>query len=530
MPRSANDYDAASEVTAVLSILKEGDASHRLPGNAPGDHFRYTILLWLVGRVLMPPYLPRIIEHVRAGSRIAILRRLTNLVKLYEQAYANYELSDADAAQVLEDVTLAGEDIAKYIKPLHGCLEALATSELNIKNLVIHTDEHTIPWHLALSDHLGEFDFLCNRYACGTVLVDDSKEGALSRFLRYSKRGRQPDINELPGKQFFLIAGEVGQTTPEGKDLGLAYVEKLKERLQANSKCTMEIQCISAGDWKKQSKDPVESLRSIFRYAQIVHFTGHFIDGRMKLSDNLLIGEAELAGLPELTSKPLVVLHGCASAGPAGASGEGAQVCRAFLNKGAGGCLATVLPVNIPTEFSNGAETLIEIFYKNIFKNPARSYGAALKEARREFRNRSRLNDPQALFYHLFGDPRETLVSMRALTVQEILMGNNLDHFAAPPPQKSTISFRISGGDIKEKQQEMVEALLAMDGVQDATLQKPAAALGLGLELGYVVMTMVVVGPGSQLPDVIQRIGDRFRKRFSGAKAELISPEPLSTK
>src|SRR5579863_805030 len=132
MSNFRKDYDSASEVTAVLSILKEGHSA-----SLKAEHLRYTILLWLVGKVLMPPYLPRIIKRVRAGSRSEILQRLNGLAVQYREKHADHILDAHDAIKVWERVAVVGEDIAKFIGPLGDCLEALAKSNMDIKNVII---------------------------------------------------------------------------------------------------------------------------------------------------------------------------------------------------------------------------------------------------------------------------------------------------------------------------------------------------------------------------------------------------------
>src|SRR5437016_3243040 len=373
---SREKYDPTAEITAVLSILKEDNATARhLVASTHKQPLRYMVLLWVVGKVVMPPYLPRIIGKVRAGSRAEILERLNSLVEQYEQDCEKLDLNEDDAIKIRETVTGIGDNISKYIRPVGDCLEALARSRtgMGIKNLIIHTDEYMIPWHLATSDYPSEeydsssldadFDFLCNKYSCGTILVDDAEENAFPRFIRRSQRSKPPDITELSEKYIFLVAGEVGHLNDEGSDLGLVYIEELKRRLEADPDCKMQIRCFSVLEWIRNGRDPISEFKLLLKRGQIIHFTGHFVDGKMVLAKSLKpIGHEELEDLPDLKSKPLIVLHGCSSAGSAGhVDAHSAQVYKAFLNRGAGGCLATVLSVNIATKPSEASEGLIEI-------------------------------------------------------------------------------------------------------------------------------------------------------------------------
>ncbi len=522
----AREHDGTSELTAILSILKER------PGT---EQVQYTILVWLVGKILMPPYLPRIIGHVQFKLRQEILQRLSKLAREYREKYVNYVLTDSQEEEILDEINGVGAHIARFIPPLQRCLGALSIHGMDIKNLIIHTDEHSIPWQLALTEFFLEDDFLCNRYACGTILVDDpgvlesqamreQEMDKLPGFIKHSKLYKPPALSELPKRQFCLIAGELGHATGDGKDLGLAYVEKLKQMAEELSDCKMKVHCFSAAEWAQNNKDPIEELRRIFRQAQIVHFTCHFVSDRMQLAPGMEIGPEDLSSLANLDRRPLVVLHGCASAGVVGnTSNQSAAVCRAFLNKGVGGCLATILPVNIPANPFEGSESFMEIFYKRVFKNPSRSYGAALRETRQEIRLRSRSRDhlgsssgkrsydPQVLFYQLYGDPRETLVLTREQTVAEIIP--RLEELIETE-ESTTKILEIAGDSINET--ELLNVLKAIEGVQEVHLQesvtppplRPAVPLGdsqLIAHLGGVVVA-VVASRTDVFPWIVEKV------------------------
>ena len=512
--------DATSGVTAVLSILKDAHndvplKSDRRPrGSEPPRADQFTILVWLIGRVLMPPYLPRITARAEPGSRKEIQDRLRRLAEEYEDD-AEFELTETTAEGILEKLRAIGRSIANYPHELHGCLRLL--SELGIKHLIIHTDEYSVPWALAnylvkaTPDRNWESEFLCDLYSCGTVLVDDRAE-PLPRFVKYNRQAvRQPDINGLGTREICLIAGEVGQKTEDGKDVGLAYVHKLKSFLESSPRCsTMTVRCIEPSNWQSMEGTPevaVGALNKIFKKAQIVHFTGHVKDGKMQLAKDVLVGPRDLAGLVDLDSKPLVVLHGCSSVGPAGATGEETQLCKAFLDKGAGGCLATVFPVNIPIGFSGARKTLVEIFYENVFKQ--KPYGAALRDARETFRKLSlSKKDPQALFYQLFGDPRETLVAPN-LTVAERLA--QAAEYEADATRRIPYTLRITGAGIDEKQ--LLKALGEVEGIEDPKLVEGAkrqALLGDPALLGDMVSVVSFVFAMLPVPLMIEIVSKKL--------------------
>jgi hypothetical protein len=517
MSDPSRESDPLSDITAVISILKDRQGKS---GTAHAGEIYYTILLWLVGRVLMPPYLPRITSHVRAGKPGELQRQLKALSKLYQDNYADHELDGAAATELLESVKSVGDAITAYLPHLHRFLEALPT--MGIKNVIIHTDEPMIPWHLAVSDFGDHTDFLCNEFACGTILVEDAdrlaqiEEGdAIPRFIAYRKAREQPDLDDLAGRKLCLIAGEIGQAAPGGDDLGLAYVNRLKCRLEKKPGLyKMEIECIQAAEWAETGKNKKDELRRIFERAQIVHFTGHFVDGKMKLAENLLVGAEDLARLPYLYSKPLIVLHGCASSGSAG--NEAAQVFRAFLNKGASGCLATVLPVNIPAAFSENAETLIEVFYEKLLKAPWKSYGSALKGSRKQLGGEG--SDPQPLFYHFFGDPRETLIKTRSKNVTDYILQSEHDEKKLNLPTRVEFRFPAAGVD----ENEVLQELNKMDGIQ-ATLRRRMVPMGDPVTAGMLVFGLVGMvftqQSEGEIKKTLARIKDKIEKILSSRRA-----------
>lgn len=529
-----------SGVTAVLSILKDPYSSYpdaQFPRDSPrvrsrSERYHYSILLWFMGqRVLMPPYLPRIGAFVQAAERADIVDRLERLSNHYQKFYSDHVLSRRESHHILDEVHIVARSIAKYPNQLDGCLRYLGECDLNVTNLIIHTDEHSIPWHLAYSEYRPDWEFLCERYPCGTILVDDCD--SVQRFLNQSKRSQQPDVTQKSKKEICLVAGELGQKTADGRDLGVAYVDRLKGFLE---RFGMPVKCIYPEDWKHcDSRQAVRKLDELFQHAQIVHFTCHVVRDdsgpvgsspeRLKLTDDLRIGPADLNYLSELPSKPLVVLHGCSSAGPAGAGSEGAQLCKAFLFKKAGGCLATVLPVNIPTDISDGAETLLEYFYETVIG--LEPYGIALHGARRKFRQRSHAgeDDPQALFYQLFGDPRETLFAPRIVkTYADHIMDAESEE---PIPQPLTVRIStegLDGAELNKNKAQLVTALEKMEGVLKATFQPPAMALGFDSSTPSLVLELLVVSM-SVLRQ--KQIGELVKKTLNLNKSPQIAPSKL---
>ena len=290
--------DSTKEVTAVLTILRDqhNEISPKVVRGARAAEAprvdQFTILVSLIGKVRMPPYLPKIRGRAEHSSYGEIQNRLCELASLYEEC-AEIGLSNSDAAKILDKLQNVGINIATYPHELRDCLRRL--SDLSIKHLIIHTDEYSVPWTLANYIVRMESEFLCDLYSCGTVLVEDRDE-PLTRFLRYNTPDvHQPDREGLGGRQICLIAGEVGQKTKDGTDdVGWAYVQKLKTFLESRgSGNQMTVRCIEPSHWQSMAGKPrvvVGMLNDIFKQAQIVHFTGHVIDGRMQLAKDVLVG------------------------------------------------------------------------------------------------------------------------------------------------------------------------------------------------------------------------------------------------
>lgn len=529
MKNRADSFEHKSERTAVLSILREPEPRNRFEKKT---QTQYTVLLSFVGSVLLPPYLPRMNDSASAAARRHIERSLSDLVKRYDTSYFNHELDKDEAERIIEDLEEVGDAIFKYLRGFKRAMEIINDRNIDVKNLIIHTDEPAIPWSLAFCGReIWEpeeplSDFICNRFSCGTILVDMREEAF--RWLRdYTMPGAQPDEERLRDRNICLIAASLeDDPSDSGSDLGEAYVSRLYDFFTHSPLSNMSVKRITAEDWEYTKGRPgrmIDFLNEELQKSQIIHFTGHVVDGKMRFDKNTFISPSDLKGLKPLSSKPLVVLHGCSSGRLFDINKEEAQLSQVFLDRGASGCLATILPVNIPRRAGKGAETLVELFYQNVLQ--LKPYGHALRDARNEFRRRSPSeNDPQALFYQLFGDPRAKLVTDK-LTTPDLIEILELDEggpFVAPSTSEETLTITLEGFSLDDE--ELLELLKDTEGIKNVSkierIEKRTSAVSLGLgdpAVGVVVQVVasILVAP------VTTVLWERFVKSLEARKKML---------
>jgi|GEM_PF-6783573 len=445
-----------SEIATFLSILREPKQEGR---SLTSDTF--SILPYFVGHLLLPPHLPRFSAKVQRNAKDDILSMLNSLSKLYDRSYADHELTPEEADDVKGQLVRIGDRIATYIS---GFGRMWRYIEREYHNLIIVTNEPDIPWTLACRPGWGEEpEFLCNQFSCGIILVGEGDK-ALIRLEESRSRGFLPlRLEARSGEpRVVLIAASSGDGTSEDDPFD-RYVSRLEEFFTRSPYFRDAVRCIRPHDWAGYSGDPealVAYLARHCRAAQIIHFTGHVVEGKMRFDNNTRIGARELRKL-DLPSRPLVVLHGCSSGrGAPYPTGEG-ELYRAFLDRDASGCLATLLPVNISGRPGEGTETVIELFYKEVMNE--KPYGMALRLARERFMNPSTdRKDPQGLFYVLYGDPRAKLLIPRHST-KDILWCIEREEFEQLHSSLTphTLEITLEGGHLDE------EELLALIGEAD---------------------------------------------------------------
>ena len=422
--RGNYEDDPASGLTAVISILKNEQRGSRKVDS-------YSIAISFLGPTLLPPFLPRISCEGSSDTRKEIASMLAHVAKCYGSHMLLDEQTDGTEGgeELLESMRRVGSLIGGYLVELRMVLRKLP--ELGVRHVIFHTDEYEIPWPLALIQVPGfpELRFCCELFTCGTVLLD-REEMAFERLTHYMTSSRQPSVSLRSKGDICLFGASFGVTDPDsGADLGDLYLEHLQSYLaREGGKLGLDVRSYGASDWRELSHthhSPVFFLREKVKRAQVIHITAH-VDEKAVLhfSEDIRVSPRELeVDLAELVSRPLVVLHGCSTGHVHAIRQNVAQLSRIFLEKGASGCVACLLPVSISLAVSAGVPRpwgFVELMYKNIFD--IKPYGQALLDARTEFKRAvGSERDPQWLFFHLYGDPRARVVSATALTVTKVL-------------------------------------------------------------------------------------------------------------
>jgi hypothetical protein len=388
----------AADRTALISILRE---SRRAGPDLDADD--YSILISFVGSVLLPPYLPRIHAQGHGFDRKGILDKIQELGRLYSASYADHEISQDEALALSLQLKGLGYRVFHHLSEFKKVVLSLA--DFRVKNVIILTDDYEIPWSLSCFGSGTEFRFLSSEFPCGTLLVDDADE-ALSRLRKHNASHRQ--VADVPSrtKRVRIVCGDLGGGE---RDSGLAfqYAERLATFFSDTPTCDFDVKCFGPREWRGLSGRPKELvvwLSSELEKADIVHYIGHVKDGFLWFDDRTMISSKLLSdSLDPLDGRPLVVLQACEAANVSAGKDAGSHLCKVFLEKGASGCIAPVLPISIPTRLERFDETLIALFYRNIIENIP--YGRSLANAQSEHQKKW-AGDPQGFFFQLFGDPR----------------------------------------------------------------------------------------------------------------------------
>ena len=418
---SENNVDL--DVTAVISILKDEQNNQK-------DSDSYIIQVLFVGSTLLPPFLPQIRRNAKKTDKEYIARKLGQAAGQYEKYMHAEKVGESGSEmKMFDELKKVGSTVVNLMKVVRKILRKL--TDLRVRHVIFHTDEYEFPWPLAYYPLLGAkgWRFCCEFFSCGTVFVD-KKSDAFDRFTNYLTSGVQPSANLKQKGNICLFGGSLGvieQTT--NSDIGELYIKRLETFLRSEGeKLGLGISCYSAQDWVEyggRHKALILFLNEKVKRAQIIHITAH-VDHKavMHFSEDTFVTPDDLIEeLDELTSRPLVVLHGCSTGQVHEIKQEVAQLSQIFLEKGASGCLACLLPVCIPVSKLAEKErpsTFIELFYRNVLD--VKPYGEALLEAREEFKSTTEGGrDPQWLFFQLYGDPRARAISPTSLTVPSVL-------------------------------------------------------------------------------------------------------------
>jgi hypothetical protein len=395
-----------------------------------------------------------------------IANDLKDLIRTYEKSFkTDHNISDSEANAILNKLKITGSKVTNYLTTNGLSIFAQALKildELQVKNIIIHTDEYAIPWTWAYyhQPSLMDFGFLCKSYPCGMILLDE-KDETFSRLKEYQDYASQAKGRLAHRQDVCLIAGTLGMKMPDSeRDLSGDYVQKLVNLLGSPRALQMRVRHFGPEQWKKDSGQVtiiIGALNALFANAQVIHFAGHVVEGgKIRFDENTVISTEDLKRYARFDSSPLVVIHGFSCERLLDIREEEAKLSQAFLDLGASGCLIGLIPGNLNLSIME-TSGMIELFYKHVMN--LKPYGQALREACREYQtNAATQNDPQWLFFRLFGDPRAKLKAPKRITIRDI-DGLEIDGLleqlqsikekaattASPPPRSAPAGLRVGG-------------------------------------------------------------------------------------
>jgi len=215
-------------------------------------------------------------------------------------------------------------------------------------------------------------EFLCKRFALGTIICTDNKHGPVPR--------------SKPGSSFLIIADPSGNA-PQAHAEGIA----IQNIAKANHKNPHFV----------SSKDK-EKIFAAVESAAIVHFAGHSVYSKEKnisgwqLSNGCFFDLVDMKQFGEKAGVPWLIFSNSCYAGNSGCNQDLAGMAGAFLQAGIAQVIGPITAVNDSEakEFSLG-------FYECLFKGM--TAGEAILAARLKISDST--SGVAQLLYRLYGDP-----------------------------------------------------------------------------------------------------------------------------
>jgi hypothetical protein len=526
MSESMRATAESADRTALISILRD---TRHVETEGTAAILPYTIMISFVGPVLLPPYLPRIQDTMLGSYRQDILDLIRNLAERFWKAHGDHVITPEGARALTERLKDLGSRICHSMHELRKVLVSLA--ELRVRNVIFLTDDYEIPWALLCVPMGFDHKFLVSEYPCGTLLIDDS-DLSLSRLKQHNVGHRR----HLPSRptRVCIVCGDLGGRACQANG-AFAYAGCLANFFQGDRTCAFEVKCFGPDDWRPHAHSTRELmgwLNDQVEEAEIVHYIGHVKDGVLWFDERTQIHPEQLADyLIPLDYRPLVVLQACEGAHFTVSNEGGSHLCKVFLEKGASGCVAPVLPVSIPHCLERFDETLMALFYRNIIENDP--YGRALAKAQREHQ-RLWDGDPQGFFFQLFGDPR--VVWQPPLGVPKHLQSliHVMEKGRVPGRPEMLMRVSFQGPELSEAQLgDYVSSVLRTSPVVGSFRQVEAAyQLGFSevareAEPYIVVLLTALAGAGGEdavkafLTTIGKRLAEMVMARLPGAKPAL---------
>jgi hypothetical protein len=275
--------------------------------------------------------------------------------------------------------------IREWLDKLLGASDAVRSRHRPIRPVTILTNDFGIPWFW-LNNAKG-CPFFCE--VCSLGLLQ------LSAVDRATGAQQAPPGQRDKTYEALLIEGS---TTLPFQDEELDMITALLSDSDSRAARTFTAQRakIPADIYGLLGRGE-DSLLDDFR---IVHFSGHYS------GQKLLVGDKPVAisALYPVLSGSLLVLDGCSSAGKLTAWADVEGLTSSLINKGALGCVVTVLPVKHDPIISR---VLWGAFYRELRRGSS-TVGQALAKARGELRDHFAAigsHNPAWAVYQLIGSP-----------------------------------------------------------------------------------------------------------------------------
>ncbi len=433
--------------TATLSILNLENKKHPRALDA-GSDVLFLIHLALSDIHIIPPFLPAFTMVANKRALNGIKQQLVKINNLYRECW-KYEVGNKanqpnsigmdyktnGKYRILECIEEIGDKISKMGR--HNEYFSFITKflhdkkdEMGLENIIIYTNDVSIPWQWAINDETDSY--LCEEFSIGTIFATDIKSTSNSMF-RTALSQRTTVSQHIDTPKAILLAGSMElaenscpDTLTKEEIIIKDHVSDLKELLTDPCGYTGEssfgtdyfnfedLIVISHhednGESRNLSKEFLYKLadeRTITNL-KLFHYIGHFSNESLLLQKHAMITSDRLRGF-KFFNEPLIFLNCCRS-GVACCTNldkgqdieaewdPGSHFSTMLLNNNACGVIVTLMPIHTYNcKFA-------EHFYIGLLQEHY-TIGGALRYAR----EKADRNDPERLFYQLYGDPRKIL-------------------------------------------------------------------------------------------------------------------------
>jgi hypothetical protein len=360
------------------------------------------------------------------------MKDVTRAVGVLRQDFVEYAASGSGRSAPRRTLL---DQLHKIGKRLYHDMELAAIWQVlfplqSIKNLVIYTNDTSVPWQWVFND--AKKEFLCERFAMGKIFAQHVNESS-SEIFRTSTAPQESATSSLPkdylanAAALILHGNFVAASSPTGAKHEVAEMSKtFKGRIGTVEPFHESSEFFAA--MSRRAKD-----------IKIIHYAGHsnsqelLLSPRTKITPRLLRSQHV-----QLTSAPVVFLNGCSTGRLAQVWQKDASMAAAFLSIGSAACIVTCLPV-----LDSTATRFAASFYRELLdRADAISIGEALRQVRNEQKkDRDHENDLTRLFFDLFGDPRFRLIAPRHQTIKASM----IDKFERDEIYSRLRDFNMSG-------------------------------------------------------------------------------------